>query len=188
MESQQQVKANLQMILTENQKLSEKLDFQQIAFLIEKISASERIFVHAAGRSGLAMRMAAMRLMHLGINVFIAGDTLTPAIDEGDLLIAASGSGTTSSIVTSVEKAKKQKAAVVVLTADVKSKLSQLADSVVYLPAATKTDFGSSASEQYAGSLFEQALLFVLEAVFMTLWKNSGLTKEDLWRNHANLE
>jgi 6-phospho-3-hexuloisomerase len=51
--------------------------------------------------------MAAMRFMHLGYTVFI-GETNTPAILEGDLLVA-SGSGTTSSVVSSAEKAKSQK-------------------------------------------------------------------------------
>jgi 6-phospho-3-hexuloisomerase len=46
--------------------------------------------------------MAAMRFMHLGI-LFIVGETNTPAILEGDLLLVASGSGTTSSVVSSAE-------------------------------------------------------------------------------------
>jgi 6-phospho-3-hexuloisomerase len=48
--------------------------------------------------------MAAMRFMHLGYTVFIVGETNTPAILEGDLLLVASGSGTTSSVVSSAEK------------------------------------------------------------------------------------
>jgi 6-phospho-3-hexuloisomerase len=51
--------------------------------------------------------MAAMRFMHLGYTVFIV--ETTPAILEGDLLLVASGSGTTSSVVSSAEKAKSQK-------------------------------------------------------------------------------
>jgi 6-phospho-3-hexuloisomerase len=61
----------------------------------------------AAGRSGLALKMAAMRFMQY--TVFIVGETNTPAILEGDLLLVASGSGTTSSVVSSAEKAKSQK-------------------------------------------------------------------------------
>jgi 6-phospho-3-hexuloisomerase len=38
-----------------------------------------------------------------GIPVFIVGETNTPAILEGDLLLVASGSGTTSSVVSSAE-------------------------------------------------------------------------------------
>ena len=51
--------------------------------------------------------MAAMRLMHLGLTVHIAGDTTTPAITSGDLLLVASGSGTTSGVVKSAETARK---------------------------------------------------------------------------------
>jgi 6-phospho-3-hexuloisomerase len=57
-----------------------------------------------------------------------------------------------------------------------------VADNILLIiNAATKTDFGVSVSRQYAGSLFEQFTLFILEG-FMTLWQRSELTK-DLWPN-----
>jgi 6-phospho-3-hexuloisomerase len=58
--------------------------------------------------------------MHLGYTVFIVGETNTPAILEGDLLLVASGSGTTSSVVSSAEK--ESKATVIAITADAKAK------------------------------------------------------------------
>jgi 6-phospho-3-hexuloisomerase len=179
---------SLLVILEENLRLAKEINPQQMTVLVQEIKAAKRIFVMAAGRSGLALKMAAMRFMHLGYTVFIVGETNTPAILEGDLLLLASGSGTTSSVVSSAEKAKKQKATVIALTADTESKLAEIADHIIFIKAATKTDFGVSVSEQYAGSLFEQFTLFLLEGVFMSLWKESELTKEDLWPKHANLE
>ena len=116
------------------------------------------------------------------------GETTTPAILENDLLIVGSGSGTTSTLVLATEKAKKQNATVIAITADEHSKIATLSDQIIAIKAAVKTDFGISASEQYAGSLFEQSVLLILDAVFMTLWQKSGLTKENLWPKHANLE
>lgn len=188
MESQELTKQYLDLILKENQRSAQELNISDVDILIKDIKKSNRIFFMGTGRSGLALRMAAMRLMHIGLEVFIVGDTLTPAILKGDLLLVASGSGTTSSVISAVEKAIDQKANVTGLTASLESKLAQLADHIVLIPAATKTDFGMSESEQYAGSLFEQSVLFVFETVFMILWKESGLTKEDLWPKHANLE
>jgi len=175
-------------MLEENRQLANEIDPQQIEVLVHEIKQAKRIFVMAAGRSGLALKMVAMRFMHLGYTVFIVGETNTPAILEGDLLLLASGSGTTSSVLSSAVKAKSQKATVIALTADAESKLAEEADHMIFIKAATKTDFGVSVSKQYAGSLFEQFTLLILEAVFMSLWQESELTKEDLWPKHANLE
>ena len=43
-------------------------------------------------------KMAAMRLMHLGLTVHVVGETTAPAIRSNDLLLAASGSGTTAGV------------------------------------------------------------------------------------------
>jgi 6-phospho-3-hexuloisomerase len=179
---------NLQTILVENLNLARSINPQETNTLLHEIKSANRIFVMAAGRSALALKMAAMRFMHLGYTVYVVGEVVTPAILEGDLLLVASGSGTTSTVLSAADKAKKQKATVIAITADAQSKLVEIADHIVLINAATKTDFGVSVSSQYAGSLFEQLMLFVLEGIFMTLWQESGLTKEDLWPKHANLE
>src|SRR6478609_5532890 len=51
------------------------------------ITSARRIFVIGNGRSGLTIQMAAMRLMHLGLRVHMAGEVTAPALVEGDLLI-----------------------------------------------------------------------------------------------------
>ena len=114
-----------------------------------------------------------MRLMHLGLTVHVAGDTTTPAISSGDLLLVASGSGTTSGVVKAAETAAKAGARVAAFTTNPDSPLAALADAVVVIPAAQKTDHGSSVSRQYSGSLFEQVLFLATEAVFQTLWDNT---------------
>ncbi|MEN2403143.1 6-phospho-3-hexuloisomerase [Flavobacterium sp. MC2016-06] len=182
------ISKNLNLILEENLKAAHQINPNQINTLIQEIQKADRIFVMGTGRSGLALKMGAMRLMHLGYTVYVVGEIVTPAILEGDLLIVASGSGTTSTVVSAVEKANKLNASVVVLTADPLSIIAKLANHIVQIPAAVKTDFGESVSAQYAGSLFEQFTLMVLETIFMTLWQESGLTKQDIWPRHANLE
>ncbi|MFE5708081.1 6-phospho-3-hexuloisomerase, partial [Rhodococcus koreensis] len=68
------------------------------------------------------------------------------------------------------------------------SPLAGLADALVIIPAAQKTDHGSSVSRQYAGSLFEQVLFLATEAVFQSLWDLTDVEAEELWLRHANLE
>nr|WP_231706397.1 6-phospho-3-hexuloisomerase [Arthrobacter sp. zg-Y40] len=164
------------------------LQEDQLAGLVNEIRQARRVFVTGGGRSGLALRMHAMRLMHLGLTVHVVGETTTPAIGPGDLLIVASGSGTTAGAVAAAETAASVDARVAALTTDGESKLAGIAHHVVLIPAAQKTDHRGTASRQYSGSLFEQALLLVLDAVFHTLWKIDGTPAEDLWPRHANLE
>ena len=182
------VKHQMENILKENFDLASKMDFSQIPALINEINTANRIFIIAAGRSGFSMRSTAMRLMHLGLNVFFVGDTTTPAISKGDLLIAASGSGTTSSIVRAAEKSVSAGATVVALSTNATSPLAALAKHIIIIPAAEKQDHGGELSKQYAGSLFEQFLLLLLDAVFQSLWKIDGTPAEELWKRHANME
>ena len=154
----------------------------------DRVRAAERVFVLGAGRSGLALRMTAMRLMHLGLAVHVVGDATTPAITEHDVLVVASGSGTTAGIVRAASTAAGVGAGVVAITTDRTSPLGKLADAVIVIPAATKQDHAGLISAQYSGALFEQSLVLVGDALFDALWKDSGATAEELWPRHANLE
>jgi len=182
------IKLQLDNILKENIDLASKIDYRQIPALITAINNANHIFIIAAGRSGFSMRSIAMRLMHLGLKVFFVGETTTPAIAKGDLLIAASGSGTTSTIVRAAEKSVGAGATVVALTTNASSPLAALAKHIIIIPAAEKQDHGRELSKQYAGSLFEQFLLLLLDAVFQSLWKIDGTPAEELWKRHANME
>ena len=152
------------------------------------IDDADRVFVHGAGRSGLALKMTAMRLMHLGLTVHVVGEVTTPAIASGDVLLTASGSGTTGGVVRAAQAAVDAGATVAAITTASESPLANLAAHVLILPAADKLDRSGSASVQYAGGLFEQAVVLVGDALFHSLWKRSGATADDIWPRHANLE
>ena len=152
------------------------------------LADAPRVFVHGTGRSGLALRATAMRLMHLGLTVHVVGEITTPAIEDGDVLLTASGSGTTGGVVRAAETARAAGARVLALTTDGSSPLAGLAATTVVVPAAGKEDRSGTASAQYAGSLFEQAVLVVGDALFDVLWRRSGAAADDLWPRHANLE
>jgi 6-phospho-3-hexuloisomerase len=179
---------NLSLVRDEIADTAAKIDEQQVADVARHLSHPGRVFVAGAGRSGLVLRMAAMRLMHLGLDVHVAGDTTTPAISSGDLLLVASGSGTTSGVVKSAETAAKAGARIAAFTTNPNSPLAGFADALVIIPAAQKTDHGSSVSRQYSGSLFEQVLFLATEALFQSLWDNTDEPAEQLWLRHANLE
>lgn len=146
------------------------------------------VFTVGTGRSGLALNMAAMRFMHLGLPTHVVGEVTAPAIGAGDVLVAASGSGTTGRVVRAAETARAQEADVIALTTAAGSPLAEIATETLVVPAADKQDFDGSASVQYAGSLFEQSVLLISDALFHTLWKSGDSQARDLWRLHANLE
>ncbi len=152
------------------------------------LNNADRVFVLGAGRSGLALRMTAMRLMHLGLTVHIVGDDTTPAITGGDVLLVASGSGTTANIVAAATTSAALGADIVALTTAVESPLAKLATVVIEIPAAQKLVRDGARSIQYAGGLFEQAVVFIGDSLFHTLWLASGQTADDIWPRHANIE
>ncbi|KRE22303.1 6-phospho-3-hexuloisomerase [Agromyces sp. Soil535] len=160
----------------------------ELSNLADLALQAERTFVFGAGRSGLALKMTAMRLMHLGLDVHVVGEVTAPAISNGDLLLTASGSGTTMSVLRAAQLASAAGASVGVITTDPHSPLATLATVSVHVLAAEKRDISDAASRQYAGSLFEQCVVVIGDALFHTLWQRSGVSADELWERHANLE
>ncbi len=166
--------------------------------LIEIYKEGRKVLVVGAGRSGLIGRAFAMRLMHLGFNVYVLGDTVVPPLRAGDALIAISGSGRTRSVITVAEAAKSVGAKVIALTTYINSPLAKVSDIIVEIPGRTKV---SSENDYYTrqligiyeplaplGTLFELVAMVVLDAVVAELMVQLGKTEEDLKKLHANIE
>ena len=175
-------------IFSELALLFSEIEEASIAPFIQTLKSGRRLFFYGAGRSGLAVRMAAMRFMHLGLAAHAVGEATCPAIAEGDVLLVASGSGRTPGIVAAAEKAREAGAAVLAITTDARSPLAGCTQRLIVLKAAVKDEHQHAASVQYAGSLFEQATLLLLDALFHLMWKASGQPADTLWTRHANME
>lgn len=153
-----------------------------------RLRQARAVFAVGNGRSGFVIRMAAMRLMHVGLTAHVVGETTTPAITADDVLIAVSGSGSTNGIVYAARQAADSGAAVIAVTANAGSELAKIAQTVLLVPAPEKTDHSDArGSQQYAGSLFEQVALFAFEGVFNALWQESGTDAAEMYQRHANL-
>jgi len=167
-----------------------------IDLLLEIWKNNKRVFVTGAGRSGLMGRAFAMRLMHLGYEVFVVGETITPALREGDILIAISGSGTTKLVLETSKIAKEEIGAkVVAITSYPDSPLGKIADHVVVVKGRTKSEVESDyLSRQMRGehspltplgTLFESNVLAFLDGLIAELMEKTGKKEKDLERNHA---
>jgi 6-phospho-3-hexuloisomerase len=173
----------------------EKIE-KMIDFLIK--AKDRKILVLGAGRSGLVGRAFAMRLMHLGFNVYVVGETIAPALEKNDVLFAISGSGTTTLIVASAEIAKRVGAKVVAITSYIDSPLGRLADHAVILKGRTKVarkkDYFSrqilGVHEPLAplGTLFEASCMIFLDGVIVELMHRVGKTESEMKLRHATIE
>ena len=178
----------IDLVLAENRHVLTHLDEWSMIQLIEALTDADRIFVVGEGRSGLVVRMVAMRLMHLGCQVYVVGETTTPALRPDDLLLALSGSGSTSMVVLIATQTKAIGGHVMAVTTQPASPLGQMADVVVTIDAAAKHDHSQQRSQQFAGSLFEQSVLLLFDAVFHVLSRHWRKRAETLWALHTNLE
>jgi len=178
-------------VLEEIRRTLDMADVGKTGDVLQALRRPKRVFVAGAGRSGLMMRSFAMRLMQIGIDTYVVGETTTPEIQAGDLLVIGSGSGQTGGPVSYARIARHARVPVVAVTAALDSPLNQLANIIVRLPAPTPKaenhqDLPDSA--QPLGSLFEQTLLVYLDALIIMLMEEMGVDEETLLERHTRLE
>ena len=140
-----------------------------------------------------------MRLMHLGISSYVVGETITPAIFEGDAIIAISGSGETNTIVSACKIAKERGAKVLAVSSHPESSLGQISDAVILVKGRTKQE---SDDEDYQkrqidgnytlltplGTAFELTTLVFLDGIVAELMDKLDKTEADLKYRHTVLE
>jgi 6-phospho-3-hexuloisomerase len=178
--------------------VSAEIDEQNVNDMMGILTSSKNVFLLGQGRSGLVARAFAMRLMHLGISVYVVGETITPAIGEEDCLLAISGSGETSYIISTAMIAKKRGAKIVAVTSYEKSTLGTISDLIMHIKGRTKVDSeknyikrqmnGKHLSLSPLGTLFEVSTLIFLDALIAQLMDKMGKTEDDLKKRHTVLE
>lgn len=156
--------------------------------MCHEIAQADRIFVAGAGRSGLAARGFAMRLMHLGLRAYVCGEIATPGFRPDDLLIIVSGSGETESLAAMAGKVKRIGGRLALVTVRPESTIGAKADITVCVPAPTPKAENAFRSVQPMGSLFEQSCFVMLDAIVMELMEKMNETEQTMFARHANLE
>jgi 6-phospho-3-hexuloisomerase len=180
---------DLDTVLAEIRGVADKTDREQLAALADRLLGAPRVFVAGEGRSGLMGKAFAMRLMHLGLTVYAMGETITPSVGEGDLVVAISGSGTTAGTVRAAESASKAGAAVCAVTTDPSSPLADVAEAALVLPAATKYRRPDEAPTiQPLSSLFDQMTHVALDVVCLEVARRRDVDNEAARRSHSNTE
>jgi 6-phospho-3-hexuloisomerase len=179
----------MDIILEENRNLLRCLSDETLEDFIQQIKKAESIFFFASGRAGFVLRSFCMRLMHLGFKVFFCGETVTPAVARGDLLIVLSGSGETPSTIEAVKSAKEHHALTYGILGNSDSGIAALVDMSIHLPGTTKLCRDDEPpSSQMAGSLFEQSAFLFLEAVVLNLYQQEKESVGPVSSRHAVIE
>jgi 6-phospho 3-hexuloisomerase len=195
------VKSAMKLIAANVQAIADEIDYSEVKTLVMDILAAhqnqKRLFVMGAGRSGLVVKGFAMRLMHLGFNVYVVGETVTPAVETDDLLVVISGSGETKSINEMSALAKAKGARLAAVTSNKDSTLGTFSDTIVVVKGRTKAsgmDFmerqvvGSHISFAPLGTMFEISTMVFLDGIIAALMEITKKSEEDLKKKHATLE
>ena len=188
MSAAQQAQAILQELSYSLSRISE----EQASQFAEAILRARRVYAVGAGRSLMMLRCFAMRLMQLGFTSYVAGETITPAIGPGDLLVIGSGSGETGTLKIMAQKAKAAGAELALITAHPESTLGKMSNLLVTIAAPTVKNAGGSdfVTVQPGASMFEQTLLLFGDMMVLELQRLQGVQdkNEPMNRLHTNLE
>lgn len=170
--------------------LLEEMDESAAEQLTRMLLRARRIFVTGKGRSGHIAQCFSMRLMQMGFDVHVPGESTCPRIKRADLMIAISCSGTTTSTVQFARISKDSGAKVAAVTAVPDAPLAELADHVLLVPVT-----GKDVKKRYRyvlgpynNTLFEEALLLYFDAMVYSILERKGIPKRLLSLRHTNLE
>lgn len=178
-------------ILGEYRQVFERVEQDNLRSFIDLIKVHKRIFLIGVGREGLATRAFAMRLMHMGKEIHWIWDDTTPAIEEGDLLIATLGDGRIGHLDYICRQAKKAGAMICVVTGSPSGETAKnVADQVFFVPAAVYRGTDDVVpSFQPMGNLFEQCLFILFDIIIMMIVDETPeLSFEKMSKNHRNVE
>ena len=186
--------------MIENKIFTESIKYIQrkIKDILEKVSQenidkvrdlffnSKRIFVYGAGRSGLVAKAFAIRLVHLGFQTFVIGETITAPVQKDDLVVIISGSGETIPAVMTAEIANNLGAYVISITAKKKSEIAKFANITFFISSSCDEE----ERKRYAplGTLFEASVWILLDGLIAYLLDGKKETEEVMRSRHATLE
>ncbi len=157
-----------------------------------------KALVLGAGRSGLVGKAFAMRLMHVGIDVYVMGETITPAIGEGDIVIIISGSGSGAMSTTAARMAKRLGSIIFAVTSYPDSDLGRVSDYIVVVPGreavAEEIDYqsrqllGEHESLAPMGTLFEDTCAVFLDGLIAELMARLEVSEASMKKKHSTIE
>lgn len=177
--------------------VADSVDIETLEEFARMLNSANRIFVMGAGRSGLVAKSFAMRLMHIGFQVYVVGEIITPAVTAGDVVVAISGSGNTRTISEFGEICKKLNVKLITVTSNKDSTLGRLSDLVVSIDGQQKHSHREYMERQLSGrhksltplgTLFELTAGVFLDSFIAKMMLVRGVDEAYLKMRHTVLE
>jgi 6-phospho-3-hexuloisomerase len=172
-----------------------EIDENRIEKVIDEILKAGKIFVLGVGHSGLIGKVLAMKLAHLGFSSHVVGEVTTPPLKRGDLLVAISQSGETSSVIALVRKVKNLGGRIVAVTSSPQSSLIELAHVSLVVPAKIEgiefpvlSLLGDREHKNMSGALFGMNLFALFYGLVCELAAKTGQSPQKIDSRHANIE
>jgi 6-phospho-3-hexuloisomerase len=167
-----------------------RVDESRLDAACKMLVGARQIAVYGCGREALQVKGFAMRLYHLGLPVSVVGDMTTPPLGPGDVFLASSGPGETSTVLTFMQVARDAGATNLLLTAQAESSAARQADFTLLIPAQTMAnDQGAQKTSVLPmGSVFEGALFLLFEVMVLKLKSLTGASPEAMRARHTNME
>ena len=150
--------------------------------LVDSILGSEKVFIYGVGRSGTMCKAFAIRLVQLGLKVFFVGETITPIVEKGDLVIIVSNTGETMSAIQTANIVGRLGANVIAITAKQHSKLAHAASSLIHIKV---EKVPKDAYMAPMGTIFEITALIFLDGIVSDIMKKMGQTEAEMRARHA---
>jgi len=177
---------SLNYIQTKVNEIVDKVSQKDIKRIKNLFFNSNNIFVYGAGRSGLVAKAFAIRLVHLGFQTFVIGESITKPVQKDDLVVIVSGSGETIPAVMTAEISHNLGANVVSITAKKKSEIAKFADVTLFI----SINYNDNERKQYAplGTLFEASVWIILDAIIADILDSKNETEDIMRKRHATLE
>ena len=157
-------------------------EVEQTDKFVDYILASKKVFIYGVGRSGLIAKAFAIRLVQMGLEVFFIGETVTPIVEEGNLVVIVSYTGETMSAIQTANIVRRVGAKVVTITANDHSKLAAASNVVIEIHPPKDDERKRLAP---LGTLFENATLIYLDGIVATLMDKLGQSEGSMRRRHA---
>lgn len=180
--------SSVKQILAEIDRVLSAVDQREVDALLNAIVNAQTVIVYGLGREGLVMKSFAMRLAHLGVPTAVVGDMTAPPARRGDLFLVSCGPGYLSTVDALVGVAQRAGARVAMITAMPAAELPRRADQLLVLPAQTMAQREGSSSSQPMGSVLEQAMWVLFDAMVPMLQVRLGQSVEEMRARHTNME
>jgi len=157
------------------------VDSAQFEAFLDSARRAKQVLFYGAGRTGFLARLAVVRWRHLGLRAWFIGEAATPPAATGDLCVICSGSGDTATSLAVGRAARQAGADLAFITGKGRMPADPAPEISVEIP------LGERARAAPLGTIFEHALLLLLDAASVRLADELHQSERQMRRRHTNI-